>query len=306
MSLGFSPDQEPHPVTSDSHTGDRALKHIGLRPPCGLCEGVLSEGVSFVPCKAILFHVYMRLYRVLTQFLVVMSPGTRLALNGCLDTATFPQRHEYRLVYHGRLLCWSPWCRPCLTSSDAVALHSDCFKLFRKECSIDDALDRLWTMATARSPWPDAPKHYLGSHKDISVDLIYEKAERHGMPQLKLLPPELIHMIRDCSQSGTFWRYITVQSISRELSTISSSSRASISAPLRDVMTWARGREMTLLRSSNNPPFMRLTVDSRGIRQIESLLCRPLYQQHRSDQAAFAMLDRSQLEDATIHVKVTK
>ncbi|KAF4958259.1 hypothetical protein FGADI_2425 [Fusarium gaditjirri] len=56
----------------------------------------------------------------------------------------------------------------------------------------------------------------------LDIDIVREKAEVYGIRLLKLLPAELIHMIREYSDSATFWRYIHVLSIARELSRLQS------------------------------------------------------------------------------------
>lgn len=160
-------------------------------------------------------------------------------------------------------------------------------------------------MAESRSPWRGAPNLNLESFEYIAADLVYEKAEKLGIPQLRLLPPELIQMVQDCSPSGLFWRLSAVQAISRELSAIPPSSSAlATSALLRDISSLVRGQEPDFVQATNLLPFLRLTIDDRGVRRIESLPRRPSYKQQHAVHLAFAILDRGQLEQTTVHIKV--
>ncbi|ORY58252.1 uncharacterized protein BCR38DRAFT_448479 [Pseudomassariella vexata] len=255
---------------------DGNAKHTHFRAQCGICGLELFAGVSFVPlicCESVL----------------------------CLDNAIFPENGNKDLTLDGNLLCWSPSCRRCGLSPEAVAIHSDCFKMFKKECTTKDALNRLWTAVVSRSPWRGAPNFQLDRDTNLAIDLVCEMAEKYGIPSLRLLPPELIRMIQDYSQSGTFWRYISVTSFSRELSVASVNP---ISILLCNISTWVRGREPTLLESPGHPSIIRLTMDSRGIREIERLSHRPPYQHWRSDNMAFAIQEESHLGNITTQYKV--
>lgn len=178
--------------------------------------------------------------------------------------------------------------------------------MFKEECKTEDALDRLW-IAVARRSWRGAPNLQLDCDTKLAADLVYEKADKYGIPGLRLLPPELIRMIRDHFESGTFWRYISVVSFGRELSAISRDSNLPspiTSIPLCNISAWSRGREPTLLQSPDRPPIIRLTIDYRGIRQIERLPRWPSCQYWRSNNMAFAIQEESQLRTVTTQVKV--
>lgn len=188
-----------------------------------------------------------------------------------------------------------------------MGIHSDCLNLFREECKTEDALDRLWRAAVSRSPWRGAPNFDLDQDTKLTVELVHEKAKSFGVSGLTLLPPELILMIRDYSKSGMFWRYISALSFSRELSAApinTDLSSAPTSMPLDSISAWVRGREPLSFQSPDHLPLVRLTVDSRGIRQIERLPHRPSFHPWRSDNMAFAIQEESQLKDITTQFKV--
>lgn len=209
----------------------------------------------------------------------------------------------------GRLFCWYLSCRRCTLSPEAIGIHSDCFLLFRQQCEIEDALDRLWMAIFSRSPWRGAPNFQLENSTNPAVELVYKKAARFGIPGLRLLPPEIVEMIKQYSKYATFWRYLSVLALCEELVEVSYRAKASsqlISLPLSRISDWERGREPSLLQSSENPPFTRLTIDYRGIRQVERLPSRPPYQPWRSNNTVFAIHQESQIGNVTTEFKVVQ
>ena len=238
----------------------------------------------------------------LTLFVVLGVSGDSTPI---LDRATFPE-NESRLTSHGRLLCWLPNCWRCGHAPEAVGVHSDCLSVFQEVCKAEDALDRLW-VAAARSPWRGAPNLHLGCATNLAVELVYERSRVYGIPCLRLLPPELIEMIRDYSESATFWRHISALSFGIELSTTpaqTASPSLATSIPLCDILAWTRGQEPTLVQPPDRSPVIRLTIDYRGIRQVERLPRKSQYQQFRSDNMAFAIEDEDQLKDIIVQFKV--
>ncbi|KAH8900409.1 hypothetical protein GQ53DRAFT_128073 [Thozetella sp. PMI_491] len=261
---------------------DGKPNHTCLRAQCGICGRPLQTGASFVPLTGS------------DQAAGSASP---------LDRAVFPQRNSVHpastsISINGRLFCWHPNCWRCGTAPEAVGVHSDCLHLFQEECQAEDALGRLWMAVVSRSPWRGAPNLHLDRDGNLAPELVYEKADQYGIPSLKSLPPELIQMVRDYSESGTFWRYISVVNLGRELlATIASRAPSPVSSiPLCDIKAWTRGGEPELLQSPERPPVMRLTFDSRGIRQVERLPSRPSYRHWRSENMAFAVHEESDLE----------
>ncbi|KAF5638207.1 hypothetical protein F25303_7762 [Fusarium sp. NRRL 25303] len=128
----------------------------------------------------------------------------------------------------------------------------------------------------------------LDRETGLDIEIVRENAEVYGIRLLKLLPAELVQMIQEYSNSATFWRYIHVLSIARELSHLQSDATPPVaSIPLCNVLSWTRG-DCAAVLSSDCPPVVRLTLDQRGIRMIERL-SKPSYHPRRSDKEAFVI-----------------
>lgn len=113
-------------------------------------------------------------------------------------------------------------------------------------------------------------------------------------------------MIRDYSETATFWRYIYALNLSRELvrwPTNASPSSSINLVSLCDVSAWVRGGEPTLLHSPDHQPIIRLTLDCRGIKQVERLATRPSYEPGRSDNMSFIVKEESELTRITARFK---
>ncbi|KAH6874069.1 hypothetical protein B0T10DRAFT_415763 [Thelonectria olida] len=259
---------------------NRNPNHICLRVQCGICGWALLPGDAFVPLR---------------------DGDTSPEAAPCSDKAHFPGNGDTNLAFHDSLLCWRLKCWRCNRSPEAVGVHYDCFVLFKNECTTRDALDRLWMVAVSRSPWRGALDPGLDHDANLAVDLVYEKAEVYGIPELRALPAELIRLIRDYSEAATFWRYICATSLGRELARSSADSN-SLSTPLSSISGWARGGEPVISQPEDSS-LVRLAFDSRGIKQIERISSRPTYQHRRSDNLAYAIHEESQLRNATANFK---
>ncbi|KAK7967793.1 uncharacterized protein PG986_002070 [Apiospora aurea] len=157
-----------------------------------------------------------------------------------------------------------------------------------KECQPEDALDRLWAAAISRTPWRGAPHLHLGRDATFDMELVCAKAERHGIQGMRRLPPELVRVVYDYSSLATFWRYVAIVSLARELG---KAPMDSVSLPLRDVLAWTRGRGPPSLVQSSSPErppsSIRLTFDGHGIRQIERLPGIPPFRRWNSENMSF-------------------
>lgn len=180
-------------------------------------------------------------------------------------------------------------------------MHSDCFALFTRECVLEDLLDRLWILAAWRNPWRGAPNFYLPDKTRVTM-VFLESAEKLGMPKLKRLPPEIIDAIHSYSERSLFCRYVSVLSLVRELDR--EASRDTLSLPLRQVLTWERGGQLARMAGSADLPIVRLTIDSRGIKEVERLPRQPPQSTQRTDTMVFVIQEESQLEGVIVHVKV--
>ena len=211
-----------------------------------------------------------------------------------------------RVQVQGQLLCYQkPVCWRCKQAPEAVAIHPDCLALFQSHCRRENALDRLWARIEARRIWRGAPSLRLDSATNLDIGLVCAKAEGCGIPGLRRLPPELIYMVYELSEKATFWRYVAIVSLGRELEAAPPASRT---LPLRSVSAWTRGAEpsQSSQQSPDHPPILRLTIDRRGLAQIERLSERPPYRRGRSDSMAYVVLTEGEddLENIIMHYKV--
>ena len=187
-------------------------------------------------------------------------------------------------------LCSSDGCTGCLASSEAATIHSDCFALFRAGCASPDALDRLWRVAAWRRPWRTAPLLDLPDAADLPLFGVRVLAERCGMPRLGSVTAEIVAMIRSHSASAAFWRLACALQLARELDSVTDNEP--VSMPLRAVGRWRRGCPPPVASAPDrSSPFVRLTIDSHGISEVEGLPDWPEHGPRRFDHLAFAVLD---------------
>ncbi|VUC22541.1 unnamed protein product [Clonostachys rosea] len=259
--------------------------HACFRAQCGICGRALVAGDRFIP--------------LISSELSAESPP-------CLKGAKFPRGNVVSLDYHGRTLCWRHKCQQCKHASRAVGVHSECFVLFRRECSLEDALDRLWVAVLSRSPWWFALNARVDGSADCPQDmeLVYEKADKIGLSAWRLLPPELTQLIHDSSESAPFWLWLSALSFIRDLSGEDSSDGSSyISVPLANVLAWTRGSAPIITAEEEGPPIVRLTSDCRGLKRVERLDSMPSYRDWRSDTMEFAIQDLGLVKNVTAEFK---
>ncbi|KAH6667292.1 hypothetical protein B0J14DRAFT_489952, partial [Halenospora varia] len=203
------------------------------------------------------------------------------------DVSIFPDHGHHIRRVNGRNLCRYPDCKRCAASPEASTMHPDCFQLFihewRRDYTIETALDVLWIATAWRNPWRGAPDLRLQGKMDINIFL--EK-----LPQLRLLPLELVQMIQNYSEPSLFSRFISVLDLVGRLSPAISDELVSV--PLCEISTWQRGDRPTGAAASAGH-IIRLTIDSCGIRKIESLPKNPPYSESRSHNMAFVIQEKS-------------
>ncbi|KAF5247025.1 hypothetical protein FANTH_6602 [Fusarium anthophilum] len=103
---------------------------------------------------------------------------------------------------------------------------------------------------------------HLDRETGLDIEIVREKAEAYGIRLLKLLPAELIQMVQEYSDSATFWRYIHVLSIARELSRLQSEAAPPVtSIPLCNILSWTRGDYAAVLSSTCPPVFHVLQLE---------------------------------------------
>ncbi len=52
--------------------------------------------------------------------------------------------------------CQRSRCQDCAASAESAAIHRDCYQLFMRDCTSEEALERLWIATAWRMPWREA------------------------------------------------------------------------------------------------------------------------------------------------------
>ncbi|OTA07815.1 hypothetical protein A9Z42_0087290 [Trichoderma parareesei] len=169
-------------------------------------------------------------------------------------------------------------CPACATSSEAVALHHDCYEILTQMCRLEDEqllLRRLLHVASWRKPWRGARPLLLPSNIDKPrLDAV---ARHLGLQKLAALPAELADMIHHHSADALLWRGISAWRVAEHLASMRDDARQSQVMWLREILRWERGGELVTGRPQALPPIVRLTIDSDGIDCVERLSGQPPY-----------------------------
>ncbi|KAH6993661.1 hypothetical protein EDB82DRAFT_499663 [Fusarium venenatum] len=254
----------------------KSLRHNRLRTQCGICCQGLLPGDFVAP-------------------LLCDDPNT--GSESYLGQAVYPGYPHTSVDINDRSFCWASNCYQCAKTPEAVGLHVVCLGVFMEHCKVVDSIDRLWATVGQKNLWNGAPGLQLDRESEVEIDLVRQKAESYGVTLLARLPAELTHMIYKYSEDAVFWRCILALSLARELS---QSQRCmtmpSPSVPLCNIVAWARGKS-AVVGSDECPPYIRLTLDYRGIRKIERLQERPPYEPAYSNREVFILTCESEVKD---------
>lgn len=185
-------------------------------------------------------------------------------------------------------------------------MHYHCLELFKQSWdNVTAALEGAWIAAAWTSPWRDCEPLRL-SHPDAVLRVPSSVAAGLHMAGLATLPPEIGSKIQRYSSDSPLWRYIALSALSRHLSGIQA--LALTSWPLRRIVSWRRGEEPVCgpQDSMQETEALRLTIDCRGLLEIERLDKIPPHKRGRSDSLVYAILaDEVDSIDASMHLKVS-
>ncbi|KAL2134651.1 hypothetical protein VTI74DRAFT_11229 [Chaetomium olivicolor] len=248
----------------------------------------------------------------------------------------FP-RNVPALSFKPQRICQYCNCKACPLSPDAVFVHAACLQVFRRQWrpkghSNAEMMDRLYLTTAWSYPWKYAPALRL-SPPHVLLQVPSSVAVGLGLPQLATLPLEIVERIRSHSAGSPLWRYLFLTAYGSEFAEIQPS--PFVSVPLNEVSSWKRGEalvrvlpsEPSGIRNSSAPSessetyesegseseahgssaeqsVVRVTIDWRGIREIERLEEAPRHRTHHpSDDLAFAVLKGDQVDKTSVHFK---
>lgn len=181
-------------------------------------------------------------------------------------------------------------------------MHTECFELFKQQrhCHEPGTMDQLWRFSAWRKPWKQAPSLLLPENREtISNASLATMAKVYGLPRLSDLPYEICSLIRQHSASALLWRFASVLDIATQLSVVTCHEPERM--PLVSI-SWERGkRPVTGEPSIQN---VLVTIDSRGIRNIERFEDGQHFNQGRSDKLVF-MVHRASEPDLEVNFQVS-
>lgn len=221
----------------------------------------------------------------------------------------------------GVTLCQWAECEACAGGPEAAFAHPACLRLFRKAWTASEPaqalMDRAWLTAAWSYPWRHAP-HLRLNRPNVLIRVPPLVAGGLGMHQLARLPVEIVQTIRCYSASSLLWRYLCLEHYANENARVKHSPW--VRMPIKEVRGWRRGGELVRmsrveseqsdatgsLNVDEEGPVVRVTVDWRGIRQIERLSkeFRHAPQQNSDYQEVFMILRADALDGTVIHFKV--
>ena len=216
----------------------------------------------------------------------------------------FPDYGYTGRAVDGWSLCRRPRCPQCAESPEAATTHIECYVLFTRAYEPVDALDRLWRAASWRKPWRDAPVLVLPEEAAASLSSVAIVAEKHGLPELAGMPPEIQRMVRDYSTPALFWRLTAALDLAARFENGPAGDLASL--PLRDVGRWERGSDPARFEDLlHRLPIIRLTIDSRVLGKLERLQDKPRFSNRRFDNMVFIVAGEECFDGIVALFKVT-
>ncbi|KAH6869323.1 hypothetical protein B0T10DRAFT_501671 [Thelonectria olida] len=177
--------------------------------------------------------------------------------------------------------------------------HADCFKLFLKECTCEDRLERLFTLGNWVQPWATVLTLYLDPSTDVTrgISLV---ADVYNMPGIKSMPLEVANLIQEYSRSHIIWRFASA------LDRLDKLTKAGVDqldlVPLRQVALWERG-SLPTLSSNLRGEAIRLAIDSYGLAKIERMALRPKSTTFSSKTSAYVVEHQKDCKQITVDFK---
>ncbi|KAK1834075.1 hypothetical protein QBC39DRAFT_344211 [Podospora conica] len=218
----------------------------------------------------------------------------------------------------GILCCSRDTCRYCQEAPEAIYVHKHCLHLLLgmtpyegpeppplavMEILVERLLDFVYVSSAWRSPWRDTL--YLCLDNNLIPPALPSPARwlLLGLWRMTTLPNEIIYQIWRDSSRSLVWGYANVIDMAHRAPPTDDL----VTLSLSHVSSWERGHDPALSQEPSGTRMMRLTIDSDGIRSIESLDPEALHGSHASaerfDNLAFAVFDAASYPGAKVHFK---
>lgn len=153
----------------------------------------------------------------------------------------------------------------------AIVLHRPSLQLYTQTASIFSSINAIWINTWGSSVSPQLGGLHGAAHLQLQETTVapdFSMFDDIGISKMRLLSPELIHIIYEYSASSLIWRYNSASELTRILPTLSSQP---LSVPLCTATAWDRGGQLTTSKAINQLPVLRLTIGSWGIQKVERL-----------------------------------
>lgn len=155
-----------------------------------------------------------------------------------------------------------------------------------------------------QSPWRGSRPLFLRDSTSVPPRVIRAAEEHCNLPTLSVLPPELVPEVRAHSSASLYWKYLSVMDLVDKFRDCGEGSGELVSRPLEDISAWKRGSRPKFAAEPAGRA-VRLTLDARGIMQIERLQAlEDVLPLHNSDTKAFVVLHVDQLRDIIANFRV--
>ncbi|KAG4265074.1 hypothetical protein FPRO03_00358 [Fusarium proliferatum] len=220
---------------------------------------------------------------------IAVTCETHLRPSYCTKLFRFPAgKEEFQPDGERWILCQDAKCNQ---SSEVVTMHASCYQLFFQHYTHDNLLNGVWIATEWRHYFN--PRLGFKLQDNSLVPVSPSIAESLGIPQLAQLPPSLVQDIRSMSPDSQVWAYLAIKDRAEGIS--SAAGRDDLSCMLDKVESWTRGEGAPVMSDSFAGDWsFRVTIDRRGIRNIERIVGISSYAGWRSESLAFALIPPDQ------------
>ncbi|OAA70684.1 hypothetical protein ISF_02658 [Cordyceps fumosorosea ARSEF 2679] len=249
-------------------------RHVRIHPECSLCGCYFDVGEPMIALLGDRFH-----------------PTCRV-----IDASLFPiaiycnQKPNTPWTF-----CQLPKCTKCAAELESITVHQDCFQMFLEQTATHKRITayNLWHAAHARYPWRGFWPLPVTMLDEDAVNFAMAHAATHWQIPLAMLPYELLLAICENLQHSVFWRYVLAREFVRKL-IAKANDKTSTTTTLSQIASWKRG-SAPKIATPDAGSYFRLTIDSRGLQEIERLVDIPARSAMRSEACAYVVDSVQQL-----------